>query len=747
MSPLLQIDNLETILHTGATPVRAVDGITLQILQGETFALLGESGCGKSMTALSIMRLLPEAGEIVAGSIKIGGEDLLLLPEAAMRNVRGKRISMIFQEPMLSLNPVMTVAEQIGEVLQRHFNLRGAAQQQRVLELLNQVGIPDAERRMTEYPFQFSGGMKQRVMIAMALAGEPELLIADEPTTALDVTIQAQVLELMRDLQQRSNMAILLITHDLGVVAEMAQRVAVMYAGEIVETATREDFFRSPAHPYSRKLFAALPGRAKRRQGLGLEMISGNVPPLSQEFVGCRFADRCDHAWDLCRTTAPGWSMVVTGHQVRCHLFNPDCSFGSKRWDLPESVRPELVEGLGFTVRVVRQAHHERANEQSGFNQDAGSMIHSSSNSVKAAEIAPQGISAAQSAAFNSELLRVTDLKVYFPIHKGLMKRVIGYVKAVDGVSLTIARGKTLALVGESGCGKTTVGKSILQLITPTAGSVRYDGLELVGLERKQLREKRAEFQIIFQDPYSSLNPRMRIIDIIEEGMNALNVRGKAGRAEHQPSLPAGKEVDALLQRVGLPPETKWRYPHEFSGGQRQRIAIARALAVNPRLLICDEPTSALDVSVQAQILNLLKELQASLGLAYLFITHNISVVEYFADEVAVMYLGRIVEWGSVDEVLGNPKHPYTQALLSAVPVIELNPKREVIRLHGDLPSPANPPAGCHFHPRCPHAMPVCHETYPGTSSFSSTHTARCYLYPQQQNSSTLQPEGAETIA
>ena len=696
MNPLLQIDNLETILHTGATPVRAVDGLTLQIMQGETFALLGESGCGKSMTALSVMRLLPEVGEIVAGSIRIGGEDLLLLPEAAMRNVRGKRISMIFQEPMLSLNPVMTVAEQIGEVLQRHFNLRGAGQQQRVLEILNQVGIPDAERRMAEYPFQFSGGMKQRVMIAMALAGEPELLIADEPTTALDVTIQAQVLDLMRDLQQRSGMAILLITHDLGVVAEMAQKVAVMYAGEIVETATRAEFFRSPAHPYSRKLFASLPGKSKRDRGLAV--ISGSVPPLSREFVGCRFADRCDHAWDLCRTTAPGWSAVVAGHQVRCHLFD----------------------------------------------QAAESTLHSSA--IKTAEIAPQGTSTAQSAAFNSELLRVVDLKVHFPIHKGLMKRVAGYVKAVDGVSLTIPQGGTLALVGESGCGKTTVGKGILQLIPPTAGSVRYDGLELVGLERKQLRAKRAEFQIIFQDPYSSLNPRMRIVDIIEEGMNALNIRNN-DRADHagQQSLSLqGQKVDALLQRVGLPPETKWRYPHEFSGGQRQRIAIARALAVNPRLLICDEPTSALDVSVQAQILNLLKELQDSLGLAYLFITHNISVVEYLADEVAVMYLGRIVEWGSVDEVLGNPKHPYTQALLSAVPVIELNPKREVIRLHGDLPSPANPPAGCHFHPRCPHAMPVCHETYPGSSSFSSTHTARCHLYPQPQNTSTLQPQGAE---
>ena len=700
MRPLLQIDNLETVLHTGAAPVWAVDGLTLQILKGETFALLGESGCGKSMTALSVMRLLPEAGEIVAGSIRIGEDDLLLLPEAAMRGVRGKRISMIFQEPMLSLNPVMTVAEQIGEVLRRHFNLRGAVAQKRILEILNQVGIPDASRRMTEYPFQFSGGMKQRMMIAMALAGEPELLIADEPTTALDVTIQAQVLDLMRDLQQRDGMAILLITHDLAVAAEMAHRVAVMYAGEIVEMATREEFFRRPAHPYSQKLFASLPGKARRRQGLRLAAISGNVPPLSREFVGCRFADRCDHAWELCHEVAPGWSVVVGGHQVRCHLFNEDA-------------RPQVQEpGLR--------------------RQEPESSVQGSERSGRSNLQATPG---PESRASSSCLLSVTDLKVYFPIHKGLMKSVAGYVKAVDGVSLTIRQGTTLALVGESGCGKTTVGKGILQLIPPSAGSVRYNGLELVGLERDRLRQMRAEFQLIFQDPYSSLNPRMRIVDIIEEGMNALGVEGdgKANHAERYSIVPKEKRVDALLGSVGLPPEAKWRYPHEFSGGQRQRIAIARALAVNPRLIVCDEPTSALDVSVQAQILNLLKALQSSLGLAYLFITHNISVVEYIADEVAVMYLGRIVEQGSVDEVLGSPKHPYTQALLSAVPVIELESKRQVIHLHGDLPSPANPPSGCHFHPRCPHVMPICRKNYPDTSTFSSTHRARCYLYPQEQ--------------
>jgi peptide/nickel transport system ATP-binding protein len=685
MTPLLQIDNLKTILHTGAEPVRAVDGLTLQIQKGETFALLGESGCGKSMTALSIMRLLPEVGEIVSGSVKLDREDLLLKSETSMRSIRGKHISMIFQEPMLSLNPVLTVAKQIGEVLKRHLNLHGMALQERIIEILCQVGIPDATRRMAEYPFQFSGGMKQRVMIAMALACEPELLIADEPTTALDVTIQAQVLDLMRNLQRHKDMAILLITHDLGVVAEMADRIAVMYAGEIVETTVRDRFFNYPAHPYSKKLFAALPGRSKRGQGLA--MIKGNVPSLSGKFIGCRFAGRCEYAWNLCRTTAPEWSEVTTGHKVRCHLHGKDNEANVKSQVIVEK------SSLGVTP-----------------------FFHSTGS--------------------GSTLLNVTNLKVYFPIYKGLIKSVAGHVKAVDGVSLSISQGSTLALVGESGCGKTTVGKSILQLITPTAGSVRYDGLELVGLERKQLRAKRAEFQIIFQDPYSSLNPRMRIIDILKEGMNALNNKDDGGLRNgiSQINFSGVEKIDTLLEHVGLPPESKWRYPHEFSGGQRQRIAIARTLAVNPKLIICDEPTSALDVSVQAQILNLLKELQQGLGLAYLFITHNISVVEYLADEVAVMYLGRIVEHGNVDEVLNGPKHPYTQALLSAVPVVKLESNRKIIHLHGDLPSPANPPSGCHFHPRCPKAMPVCSGEYPAVTKFSETHTACCYFYDKDSS-------------
>jgi peptide/nickel transport system ATP-binding protein len=575
---------------------------------------------------------------------------------------------MIFQEPGSSLNPVMTVGDQIAEVLEQHKNVRGPAAQAKAMQLLESVGIPDAQRRVHEYPFQMSGGMKQRVMIAIALACEPDLLIADEPTTALDVTIQAQVLALLRELQAKTGMAVMLITHDLGVVAEMAHRVAVMYAGEIVEVAPRAEFFARPAHPYSQKLFEALPGAAGRNRQLAV--IQGTVPPLSTAFVGCRFADRCDKAFDRCRVESPPPIALSDAHVVRCHLYD-------------RSQKPQDI-----------------------------------SASENRAAVQPATSAAGET---NESLLSVRDLKVYFPIRKGIMQNVVAHVKAVDGVSLDIHSHRTLALVGESGCGKTTVGKGILQLVPVTSGQVMFDNHDLTALSARALRPLRKDIQIIFQDPYSSLNPRMRVLDIIEEGMAALGV----GRSEGERQ----KRVDELLEQVGLRPEMKYRYPHEFSGGQRQRIAIARALAVEPKLLICDEPTSALDVSVQAQILNLLKDLQTRLGLSYLFITHNIAVVAFLAHEVAVMYLGRIVERGTVEEVLQTPKHPYTKALLSAVPVIDPTGKRDVIRLEGDLPSPVNPPSGCHFNPRCPNVMPECKERYPGTTALSPTHDVRCFLY------------------
>jgi peptide/nickel transport system ATP-binding protein len=669
--PLLDVTDLRVRIGAGDAAIRPVDGVSFQIRCGETFALLGESGCGKSMTALALLRLLPQpAGQITGGSVMLDGQELLALPETGMRSVRGGRIAMIFQEPMTSLNPVMTVGAQIEESLQQHQGLRGAVARQRVLELLDAVGIPDAERRYGEYPHQLSGGMKQRIMIAIALAGDPDLLIADEPTTALDVTIQAQVLELIKQLQRERGMAVLLITHDLGVVSGMADHVAVMYAGQIVEQAPRDAFFARPQHPYSRMLFSALPDSSKREARLAV--IPGTVPALNQVFQGCRFAGRCDRGWSHCERAVPDWFETGNEAGVRCHLADPHIS-------APDSRADDVGVATGQQV----------------YGQDA---------------------------AQRAELLQVDGLKVFFPIHKGFFKRVVGHVRAVDDVSIRIPRGQTLALVGESGCGKTTAGKAILQLLDATAGRVRFEDVELTALRGEALRRRRRDFQIIFQDPFSSMNPRMSVGDIIEEGMTAQRIGGTAPQRRQR--------VQQLLEQVGLRPEQAQRYPHEFSGGQRQRICIARALAVNPKLIVCDEPTSALDVSVQAQILNLLQDLQSELGLSYLFITHDLSVVSYLADRVAVMYLGRIVEEGEVHEVLDSPRHPYTEALLSAVPSIDAASETTVIRLEGDLPSPSSPPAGCHFHPRCPRAMAECARSYPQRTDLSATHQVRCHLYP-----------------
>jgi len=660
---ILQVRGLSTDLGSDSNPVHAVDAVDLTLHRGETLVLLGESGCGKSMIALSLMRLLPPSGRVVAGEVVLQGRSLLGLTEVEMRRERGGRIGMIFQEPMTSLNPVMQVGEQVAEAVRLHDPEHARQPRGRVLELFRAVGIPDAERRIDEYPHQLSGGMKQRVMIAMALAGRPQVLIADEPTTALDVTIQAQVLDLLKQLQRETGMAILLITHDLGVVAEMADRVGVMYAGQLVETAGARDFFKQPRHPYSLKLFRSLPSAAKRQQDL--DIIKGIVPPLNREFPLCRFRDRCEASQEVCGGALPPWRGEAE-NGYRCHL---------------------PVE----KIRLDVSSH-------------------------------PAGAGAAEPLA-HEPLMRVQKLQVYFPIKRGVLRRTVGHVKAVDGVDLQLYPGRTLALVGESGCGKTTVGKAMLQLQAPTGGSVLFDGRELTRTRGEALRRLRREFQIIFQDPTSSMNPRMLVEDVISEGMQAQKIG--ASRAERR------ERVLELLCQVGLAADALSRYPHEFSGGQRQRIAIARALAVSPRLVVCDEPTSALDVSVQAQVLNLLKELQQSMQLSYLFITHNIAVVSYLADEVAVMYLGRIVESGPVKQILEGACHPYTQALLNAVPVPDPDHRREVLRLEGDLPSPAKPPPGCHFHDRCPRAEPRCRENYPPQISVDDEagHQVACWLY------------------
>jgi peptide/nickel transport system ATP-binding protein len=660
--PLLKVRRLALAIRQGSKLVPAVDDLSFDLYAGETLALVGESGCGKSLSALSLMRLLPPAIRVTGGEIHFQGQELLRLPEAAMRERRGRDMAMIFQEPTTSLNAVLTVGQQIGEALVRR-GFKGKAIRNEAQTLLRQVGIADPARRLDEYPFQLSGGMKQRVMIAIALAGAPRLLIADEPTTALDVTVQSQILDLLCALQAERGMALLLITHDLGIVARMARRVGVMYAGQLVEQACRPCFFQTPRHPYSQALFAALPEAVHR--GQRLRALAGQVPAFTAMPAACRFADRCERAQALCRETAPRFAALHAApdeeSHVRCHFPVP----------------PEDGE---------RRVENREAQSENG--QKAG-----------------------------SSLLRVENLLVHFPMRKGLLQRVYGHVRAVDGVSLRLAPGRTLALVGESGCGKTTVGKALMRLLPMTSGQFFWQERPVRFERPEEERQLRRHMQMVFQDPFASLNPRMTVGEILLEGMLALGV-AKAGEAGRAAST-------ALLSQVGLAADALDRYPHEFSGGQRQRIAIARALAVSPQALICDEPTSALDVSVQAQILNLLKDMQLELQVAYLFITHNFAVVEYLAHEVAVMYLGRVVEQGPVTDVLASPAHPYTEALLSAVPRIEGS--RQVIRLEGETPSPANPPTGCHFHPRCPKAMPVCRECYPAMTTFSEGRQVACH--------------------
>jgi peptide/nickel transport system ATP-binding protein len=607
---MLDIGNLTTELDSDNGLVRAVDALSLTIERGETFALVGESGCGKSMTALSILRLLPDSGRVSSGRVDIDGTDITQLPEASMRDIRGRRISIIFQEPSTSLNPVMTVGRQITEVIERHTAIRGDAAVAKAVDWLTRVGIPEPERRVNDYPFQMSGGQKQRVMIAIALAAEPDVVIADEPTTALDVTIQAQILDLLKELQRSQKMAMLLITHDLAIVAQMAHRVALMYAGQIVEVADAQEFFARPLHPYAVNLFEALPDTGKR--GRRLASIAGSVPPLNQEFAGCRFADRCADVMARCRTTPPWLIEFRPGHLVRCYLYD------------------------GTTVG------------------DTATRVWGKDPILPADP--PAG----------DTVLEVSDYKVWFPIRKGLLKRTVGYVKAVDGVSFRIPAGRTLALVGESGSGKTTVGKAVLQLLRNTAqisGSALLMGQPLEQLNGEALRKARRAAQIVFQDPFASLNPRMRVNEILEEGVASL-------RPDVTPAQRT-ERVAALLEKVGLRRDALTRYPHEFSGGQRQRLAIARALAVEPRLIVADEPTSALDVSVQAQILNLLKQLQQELGVSYLFITHNFGVVEYLAHEIAVMKNGKLVEVGPAERLLAHPQHEYTRTLLAAVPRLD----------------------------------------------------------------------------
>ena len=609
---LLDVKNLRIGFRQGGTIARAVEDTSFFIRRGELLALVGESGSGKSVTAMSLLGLLPEVSAVISnGTAVFDGRDLLKMSNKELSDIRGNRISMIFQEPMTALNPVLTISWQIGEVLKRHRGLNADETRKQVIELLRKVGIPSPEKRAEDYPHQLSGGMRQRVMIAIALACRPELLIEDEPTTALDVTVQAQIMDLLAELRSEYGTSVLFITHNLALVREQADRVAVMYAGSIMEQGTCEEIFKAPMHPYTRLLMQSVPSTTQR--GRRLASIAGMVPKGTDIITGCGFASRCPFKSDACDAQKPLLEAFDGSHEVAC-------------------LRMKELQQLEKSSDKA-----ENASAQNG-----------------------------------QTVLKVNDLRVWFPVKAGILKRTVGHVKAVDGISFELKKGETLAVVGESGCGKTTIGKSIVGLAPRTEGDVMLaDGNG--DMTQPDMATLRQRVQMIFQDPFSSLDPRLMVGETIEEGME---VHGVGKDATERRTL-----MEKLSTRVGLSPDVLNRYPHQFSGGQRQRIGLARALAVNPEVIICDECTSALDVSVQAQILNLLKELQEELGLSYLFITHDLSVVSYLADRVAVMYLGRIVEEGEAADVLQSPKHPYTKALMAAAPRVEADGKRTVLRL------------------------------------------------------------------
>ncbi|QOS13354.1 ABC-type transport system ATP-binding protein (probable substrate dipeptide/oligopeptide) (plasmid) [Haloferax gibbonsii] len=712
---LLTVRDLHTHFRTDAGTVRAVDGISFEVQRGEVLGLVGESGAGKSVAARSIMRLIDSPGVIVNGEVRFE-DDLLvgvergddpddeprqdpeMLSSREIRErIRGREIAMIFQDPTESLNPVFTVGEQLSEIIGLNRDVSAAEAEAIAVERLREVGIPEAERRMDDYPHEFSGGMRQRVLIAMAFACEPSLVVADEPTTALDVTVEAQILDLVKDLAARYDTSFVWVTHDMGVVAEICDRVAVMYLGEIVEQATVDDLFHDTKHPYTEALLGSIP--RPDRDVDGLSPIEGIMPEAINPPSGCRFHTRCPHAREACLHVHPDARLVDEG--------------GEGDGDVA------IQAGDGTAVTEVAAAPHRAACLRNDSFAEAGywesapldDAESASGSAAEESDSAETGDAAetGTGSTFDPDadpLLSVRDLRKYFDASDGFLDRLRfdrdagllpfsvdrEYVRAVDGVSFDILPGETLGLVGESGCGKSTLARTLLRLVDPTSGDIVFDGENLAELSKEELRKRRKRMQFVFQDPQASLDPRMTVGEIVEEPMQA------HGLYEGEREARARE----LLETVGLDADHYNRYPHQFSGGQRQRVNLARALSVDPDFIVCDEPTSALDASVQAQVLNTMKELQDEFGLTYLFISHDLSVIRHVCDRVAVMYLGELVELADKDDLFESPKHPYTRALLSSIPVPDPRVSRETVPLSGDVPSPIHPPSGCRFHTRCP---------------------------------------------
>jgi oligopeptide/dipeptide ABC transporter ATP-binding protein len=679
VAPVLEIEDLSTHIKLTSSTVQAVGNIDLHVDVGETLGIVGESGCGKSMTGLSVMGLLPPGGSIVGGSIKLDGRELVGLSSEQMRRIRGNEIAMIFQDPLTSLDPTKTIGYQVAEPVRLHRDASKAEALDRAVEVLSLVGLPRPKERLDDYPHQLSGGLRQRVMIAMALACEPKLLIADEPTTALDVTIQAQILTLLRDLKERLGMAMLLITHDMGVIAGHADRVNVMYAGRVVETAGVGTLFTEMHHPYTQALLASIPrlGQDARK---ALHAIPGLPPDLAHPPAGCRFAARCTRATDKCRIDEPPLSGKTADHLFSC-------------WHPVDGPLALAVIGEGGP--------------------DADSI---------GLEVTERAEAVAAADGDGAPLLELHNLVKEFPVTSGaILQRKVAAVHAVSDVSFSVPAGMTFGLVGESGCGKTTIGKMIVALETPNSGAITLAGRDVSKLRGGELRRKRRDLQLMFQDPHASLDPRMRVGTIIAEPLSVQHLGSRRAQRDR---------VFELLGEVGLPRNAVERFPHEFSGGQRQRIGLARALTLNPRLIVADEPVSALDVSIRAQVLNLMKRLQASHGLTYVVISHDLAVVKYMADRIGVMYLGKMVELGSGDDIYERAAHPYTAGLIATIPVPEPGAERAKTgaAIKGELPSPVNPPSGCRFRTRCPFAQEICAAEEPQLRSFGPGHVAACHF-------------------
>ena len=707
-TPVLRVEHLRTEFRLRSATVVAVDDVSLTVHEGECLGLVGESGCGKSTTGLSIMRLLPRIGHVTGGQVVLGDRDLTRLSEAEMRRVRGNEVAMIFQDPMTSLNPTSTIGVQVAEPLRIHFGTPKRQAAERALEMLDLVGVPNPRERMNDYPHQLSGGLRQRVMIAMALTADPKLLIADEPTTALDVTIQAQILDLLDRLREELSMAVLLITHDMGVIAGRTDRVMVMYAGKAVESATTDELFRTTRHPYAGALLESVP-RLTTSAADRLPTIPGLPPDLASPPAGCRFAPRCRFAEPGCSAAEPPLEELDGGHWVACIHPLSEPSDAAQPSETPASTAQ----------------------------QSAGPTVHVLSEPAPAASTGGGARRGALSAA--PVLVAIDRLVKEYPVRRGLGLGLGGpaaSVKAVSGISLIIRRGETFGLAGESGCGKTTLGRIVSGHEHPTSGAVRIDGRELLRLRRSDLRRARSELQLMFQDPYASLNPRMRVGAIIRE---PLLVQGSGNRRQQW------ERVAELLDEIGLSRRAIDLYPHEFSGGQRQRIGMARALALSPRLIVADEPVSALDVSIQSQILNLMKRLQSDHGLTYMVVSHDLSVLRYLSDSIGVMYLGKLVEYGPSEAIYRSPAHPYTHGLLQAIPIPDPQAERakRAAAVRGELPSPVNPPSGCRFRTRCPLAQDLCAEAEPPMQVFGEGHVAACH-FPLAQPTGDEPPPGME---